>query len=93
MMLEPRSVVAKLFAVAAAIRTRSRESRGIVARISLIRELSGADERERERRMREGRKEKERPKLARSKQRVAGERVNKGPRILLATVCLLLLKQ
>lgn len=29
--------------------------------------------------------EKERPKLVRSKQRVAGNRVNKGPRILLAT--------
>jgi len=48
---------------------------------------------EKEREMDEGRKERERPKLVRSKQRVAGDRVNKGPRILLATVCLLLLKQ
>lgn len=80
------------FAAVAAIRTRSRsESGGLyVARIPLIRGLGEADERKREEtkgtRERRADREEERPKLVRSKQRVAGDRVNKGPRILLATV-------
>lgn len=62
----------------------------------MIRGLGEVAERKRERgeerggRRRGGREEGEetegRPKLVRSKQRVAGDRVNKGPRILLATV-------
>jgi len=84
------------FAAAGAIKTWSRsESRELyVARISLIRGLGeAAGGREREGHEEKEEREEERPKLVRSKQRVAGDRVNKGPRILLATVCLLLLEQ